>query len=597
MMWHFRLKTGLPFKPFSKKDLKMVPEAFVPREAEAAVSQDKQTPPVDDSAKEILALLELELGAMIHQLERAANSVAGGAQSTAAKIATIRGLTAALAERTSGARATADTISRGADQFTASARGISLQVQDAGRLADEAGAAAREASSKVDHLRESSAAIGDIVNLITRIAKQTTLLALNSTIEAARAGDAGRGFAVVASEVKSLATQTEKAAEEIKLKIDTLQHDAKTSIGAVQRISEAIAAIRPVFENVNNAVADQNNSAQDMARSIESASNFIVSVGDSAAEIDEASLKANSDGELVAGAGNKVATFSEKLKSRCNVLLRRGDFEDQRKVERLPCRLSLDVQTPQGKQVAEVYEISIEGMLIAGSDVARIPLNEVVTASLQDVGGVRIRLVERLADGGGRADFFQPDEALKEEIQGKLWSIHDQNTECVTRAMEAGDTLTKIFETALARGEVAENELFDDEYVPVAGTNPVQYSTRFLDWAERSFPDLQEAVLAMDQSMKICAVVDRNGYLPVNNKYCSKPQRPGDVEWNTANCRNRRMFNDPTGLAAARNTRSYLIQSYARDVGNGKILRMREVDVPIRVNGKHWGAFRTAYVL
>jgi hypothetical protein len=73
-MWHFRLKTGLPFKPFSKKDLKMVSEAFVPEEADAAISQDEQITPVDDSAKEILALLELELGAMIHQLERAANS-------------------------------------------------------------------------------------------------------------------------------------------------------------------------------------------------------------------------------------------------------------------------------------------------------------------------------------------------------------------------------------------------------------------------------------------------------------------------------------------------------------------------------------------
>jgi hypothetical protein len=70
-MWHFRLKTGLPFKPFSKKDLKMVSEAFVPEEADAAILQDEQITPVDDSATEILALLELELGAMIHQLERA----------------------------------------------------------------------------------------------------------------------------------------------------------------------------------------------------------------------------------------------------------------------------------------------------------------------------------------------------------------------------------------------------------------------------------------------------------------------------------------------------------------------------------------------
>ena len=127
-------------------------------------------------------------------------------------------------------------------------------MRDAGKLADQASAAAREASANVDRLRESSAAIGNVVNLIAQIARQTTLLALNSTIEAARAGDAGRGFAVVATEVKALAVQTQNATEEITKKIEALQRDAAGSVDAVQRISQAIEAIRPVFENVNGAV-------------------------------------------------------------------------------------------------------------------------------------------------------------------------------------------------------------------------------------------------------------------------------------------------------------------------------------------------------
>ena len=74
-------------------------------------------------------------------------------------------------------------------------------------------------------------------------------------------------------------------------------------------------------------------------------------------------------------------------------------------------------------------------------------------------------------------------------------------------------------------------------------------------------------------------------------------QRPGDVAWNTANSRNRRIFNDTAGLAAGSNQRSYLIQSYARDMGNGNTVMMREIDVPIRIRGRHWGGFRTAYKL
>jgi methyl-accepting chemotaxis protein len=178
-----------------------------------------------------------------------------------------------------------------------------------------------------------------------------------------------------------------------------------------------------------------------------------------------------------------------------------------------------------------------------------------------------------------------------------LWSIRDENTEFVTRAMEAGAALTKIFEDAVKSGAISMDDMFDTDYVEIAGTNPIQHHTKILNWADRALPPFQEAFLAKDPRMVFCAMIDRNGYLPVHNKIYSHPQRPGDVAWNTANCRNRRIFNDPAGLAAGRNLRSYLIQSYARDMGNGKTIMMREIDVPIRVNGRHWGGFRTAYKL
>lgn len=95
--------------------------------------------------------------------------------------------------------------------------------------------------------------------------------------------------------------------------------------------------------------------------------------------------------------------------------------------------------------------------------------------------------------------------------------------------------------------------------------------------------------------MVFCAAVDRNGYLGVHNNIYSLPQRRGDAVWNTAHSRNRRIFDDRAGLSAARNVRPYLIQNYPRDMGNGVIVMMREIDVPIRVFGKHWGGFRTAY--
>jgi len=582
---------------------KQVPQTVAPA-SEAKVppapSETETVTAEGDSAREILELLELELGAMIRQLERAANSVAGGAEATAATLSTIRRRTDALTGRTAAAQGTATTFSHAADKFTRSAQGIGSQVRDAGKLADQAGDAAREASANVDRLRESSAAIGNVVNLIAQIARQTTLLALNSTIEAARAGEAGRGFAVVATEVKALAVQTQNATKEITKKIEALQRDAAGSVDAVHRISQAIEAIRPVFENVNGAVAEQNATTGEMADNAAAASGFIASVGDSATEIDSATKEAESHGESVAKAGRAVTTFAQKLKSRCAVLLRQGEKEgyrqERRKDQRLPCSLKIEIAAPRGVISAPVYEISMGGILVSGADAEALVQGQSFNATLEHVGACRIRIVQR-SKAGTHAQFERPDAALIEKIEDRLWSIQNDNTEAVTRAMEAGAALTKIFENGVASGAISVEDMFDTNYVEIAGSNPVQYRTRILEWADRALPPFQEAFLARDPRMAFCAMIDRNGYLPVHNKIYSHPQRPGDVTWNTANSRNRRIFNDAAGLAAGRNLRAYLIQSYARDMGNGNTVMMREIDVPVRVKGRHWGGFRTAYRL
>ena len=457
----------MAFGLFRKRPPQPASPAVEPPAAAPAAAADASGASDSDSAREILELLELELGAMIRQLERAANSVAGGAEATAATLSTIRRRTDALTGRSSAAQSTATIFSQVADKVTHSARGIGTQVRDASKLADQAAAAAREASANVDRLRESSAAIGNVVNLIAQIARQTTLLALNSTIEAARAGTAGRGFAVVATEVKALAVQTQNATEEITRKIDALQKDAAGSVDAVHRISQAIEAIRPVFENVNGAVAEQNETTGEMSANVATASNFIISVGDSAVEIDSATKEAEAHGESVAKAGKAVTLFAQKLKSRCAVLLRQGDREDPRKRERLPCNLKIEIQTARGLITAAVYEIAIEGMLVGGPEAERLPLNQSLDATVESIGACRIRIGEH-SKAGALARFERMDATLSELIEDKLWSIRDENTEFVTRAMEAGAALTKIFEEAVKSGAFREDLYFRLQVIPLA---------------------------------------------------------------------------------------------------------------------------------
>jgi methyl-accepting chemotaxis protein len=396
--------------------------------------------------------------------------------------------------------------------------------------------------------------------------------------------------------VKALAVQTQNATEEITRKIEALQRDATGSADAVQRISQAIEAIRPVFDTVNGAVAEQSQTTGEMSDNAASTSRFIVSVGDSASEIGNVTKEAEAHGESVAKAGQAVTMFAQKLKSRCAVLLRQNEGADHRKREKLPCSLQIEMTTSRGVVTAPVYEISNEGILISGPDAERLAQHETLAATLQNVGACRIRIGER-SKAGVLAQFERPDAVLKEAIEDALWAIHDENTEFVTRAMEAGVALTKIFENGVASGAISIEDMFDTDYVEIPSTNPVQHRTKVLDWADRALPAFQETFLAKDPRMAFCAMIDRNGYLPVHNKIYSHPQRPGDVTWNTANSRNRRIFNDAAGLAAGRNQRAYMVQSYARDMGNGKAVMMREIDVPVRVKGRHWGGFRTAYRL
>lgn len=168
------------------------------------------------------------------------------------------------------------------------------------------------------------------------------------------------------------------------------------------------------------------------------------------------------------------------------------------------------------------------------------------------------------------------------------------DTPFIDAVEQAAAKAGKLFEAAVARGELTMNDLFDDRYVPVPGTNPQQFMTRFTDLTDRVLPLIQEPILELDPRVAFCAAVDARGYLPTHNLKFSQPQR-GDPVWNAANCRNRRMFNDRTGLAAGTSTKRFLLQTYRRDMGGGEYALMKDASAPIFVNGRHWGGLRIGY--
>ncbi|GLU31781.1 methyl-accepting chemotaxis protein [Trinickia caryophylli] len=169
------------------------------------------------------------------------------------------------------------------------------------------------------------------------------------------------------------------------------------------------------------------------------------------------------------------------------------------------------------------------------------------------------------------------------------------DTRFVEAAQRTAAAIGKLFEQAVARGDISIADLFDANYVPIPGTDPQQVMTHFTAFTDRVLPALQEPILKFDARVAFCAAVDTRGYLPTHNLKFSEPQRPGDAVWNAAHCRNRRIFNDRTGLAAATNTKPFLLQTYRRDMGGGQFVMMKDASAPIIVAGRHWGGLRLAY--
>jgi methyl-accepting chemotaxis protein len=544
--------------------------------------------------RETINLLEADLGAMIREVHRACDLVCREAEDSAAATDGITDKTGSLIAQAKAAGQDLSQLAAAIDQLAVSSNNIGGQVRQADELTVEASESAAIAGRTVDGLKKSSTEINHVVALISSVARQTNLLALNATIEAARAGAAGRGFAVVASEVKMLSHETQKATEDISQKIQALQQDAASCYEAVQRITDVIKVIRPLFNAVASAVTQQNGATAEVARNANESLRFTDAVTHGAGEIGGAASSASTRGKSVAQYGRHLTALTEKLRIRMTIFLRQSEAGDRRRHDRLPCEIAVKLRTDAGVSTGRTADLSEGGTLIRVEQPQSITTGTILRTEIEGIGETRARLANT-SSLGLHLEFLEMDAAVREKLEHKVTSIREENREIISQTINAANEVSQTLERLVEEKKITQNDLFDNNYALIEGTEPVQYRTLFLSALEDALRPIQERLLESDPRMVFCAVVDRNAYLPVHNRKYSHPQRPGETLWNTANSRNRRIFDDRTGLIAARNVRPYAIQFYPRDMGNGVTIVMREIDAPIRVFGKHWGGFRAAY--
>tara|TARA_R110000868_G_scaffold63367_1_gene191359 strand:- start:9678 stop:11747 length:2070 start_codon:yes stop_codon:yes gene_type:complete len=268
-------------------------------ETERRATEDKKR-----MMSDLASSFEAKVGALVQSLSAAATEMesTAGSMTTLAEQGNAKAMTvASAAEQTS---ANVQTVATATEELSASIQEISQQVANSARIANQAVDDARTTDGVVQELAVGAQKIGEIVQLINDIAGQTNLLALNATIEAARAGDAGKGFAVVASEVKSLATQTAKATDEISAQISQIQSATSLAVSAIHGIGTTIQEMSEIAAAIASAVEEQGAATMEISRNVQQAAQGTEDVTRSIGDVRQAATDTGvASGQVLTAAG------------------------------------------------------------------------------------------------------------------------------------------------------------------------------------------------------------------------------------------------------------------------------------------------------
>ena len=413
---------------------------------------------------------------------------------------------------------------------------------------------------------------------------------------AAQAGELGRGAAELDGVIEDVvASSTHQVGE-----IGQLAADMQAMVQSNRAIEASGAAGRLAVGQARDAVAHVGEGVLGVVTSLRDVARAAADITQIALQTRLVAFNATVEAKRAGEAGAGFAVVAEAVKDLA-AKVEQSSKLIMSTVTQLDARIdSLAASIADNKDAAQNGAFHVALAQVEAS------VNEIVAAtqrnlqSCQDVSaevGTMASSVAANADTLKRVNantrrFLQASETLI-EITSECGAV-TADTPFIEAVQHGAARLSAALEEAVARGRISMSDLFDDKYQPVAGSNPAQVTTRFVALTDELFPLVQEELLTFDRKVVFCAAVDRNGFLPTHNVKFSRPQG-ADPVWNAAHARHRRIFNDRTGLAAGRNERRFLLQTYRRDMGGGQRVLMKDLSAPITVQGRHWGGLRLAY--
>ncbi|MBR1200958.1 HAMP domain-containing protein [Bradyrhizobium sp. AUGA SZCCT0240] len=257
---------------------------------------------------------EAAVGAIVSNVSASAVQLEASAGTLTRTAETTQSLSSQVAGASEQASGNMQSVASATEELSASVDEIGRRVKESSQIAEAAVRQAEQTDNRIGKLSRAAQEIGDVVKLITAIAEQTNLLALNATIEAARAGDAGRGFAVVASEVKSLASQTAKATDEISNHISGMQGATQESVAAIKEIGGTIGKISDIATTIADAVEQQSSATQEIARSVQNVAQGTEEAAASIMQVNRGATETGTASEEVLHSARTLSSESTRLR-------------------------------------------------------------------------------------------------------------------------------------------------------------------------------------------------------------------------------------------------------------------------------------------
>ncbi|AZI37872.1 putative methyl-accepting chemotaxis protein [Caenibius tardaugens NBRC 16725] len=269
----------------------------------------------DRKLEALAAGFESSVKGVVDSVAASAQTMQGSADALARIVDETHRQTVAVSTATEQASINVQSVANAADELSAASAEIGEQAARSAQTARQAVEEADATRGTVDRLAQAARRIGDIVALIRDIADKTNLLALNATIEAARAGDAGKGFAVVASEVKSLATQTALATEEISTQILDIQDATGQSVDAIQSIGRTIDNINAISGAIAAAIQQQTSATAEISRNVQQAATGTTEISSSIVRVTQSATDTGQTAERVLAASGSLTEQAMTLRS------------------------------------------------------------------------------------------------------------------------------------------------------------------------------------------------------------------------------------------------------------------------------------------